>query len=425
MVKYTRALTFENCSQRIIHLSKMYERRELRQMTSVDTDGMDPALLDKRAHSGGWQARLMERLFLKSRDVSSANELREPIRSIDQLYLQAKTMVPYLSRLVQIWADQSDGIFRVERTVKEAGAPAAAGEAGNEACDVTQTAHKEAEGGRFSSSVPSSSPPPTFPPPSPHAPRPSPPSSQHASSPSREKEEGRDGERETGDVEDSEKSRSSMCTDTESNAASASQVRGPSRLPHQTFLEEERDMKSDKGGPKPTTKAQGETKRFSFEKWRVLREEIAQGSFSGKVTFAKLKLISRIIEKTQRCYKGDASQLTDLCRAAIGFESLEDLANCLGRNSEKSQYTVTLQHKRDRALTRNFLPRTDALRCPHPSRPHQKPFGPQLRSRRHSRVPRCAREFQGDQEPFGVPFGVRLAQAWSQGACLRDTAGAD
>ena len=98
-------------------------------------------------------------------------------------------------------------------------------------------------------------------------------------------------------------------------------------------------MKSDKGGPKPTTKAQEETKRFSFEKWRVLREEISQGSFSGKVTFAKLKLIRRIIEKTQRCYKGDPSQLTDLCRAAVGFDSLEDLANCLGRNSEKSVYS--------------------------------------------------------------------------------------
>jgi hypothetical protein len=427
MVKYTRALTFENFSQRIIHLSKMYERRELRQMTSVDTDGLDPALLDKRAHSGGWQAweRLMERLFLKSRDVSSADEVREPIRSIDQLYLQAKTMVPYLSRLVQIWADQSDGILRVERTVQEAGAPAAAGGAGNDAYEVTHNAHKEAEGGRFSSSVPSTSPPPTSPPPSPHAPRPSPPSSQHASPPSRENERGRDGARETGDVADSERSGSSMCTDTDSNTASAGQVRGPSQLPNQTFLEEERAMKSDKWGPKPTTKEQGETQRFSFEKWRVLREEITQGSFSGKVTFAKLKLISRIIEKTQRCYKGDASQLTDLCRAAIGFESLEDLANCLGRNSEKSQYIVTLQHKCDRALTRELVPRTDALRCPHPSRPHQKPFGPKLRPRRHSRVPRCAREFQSHQEPFGVPFGGRLAQAWPQGACLRDTAGAD
>ena len=30
------------------------------------------------------------------------DKLCEPIRSIDQLYLQAKTMVPYLSRLVQV-----------------------------------------------------------------------------------------------------------------------------------------------------------------------------------------------------------------------------------------------------------------------------------------------------------------------------------
>jgi hypothetical protein len=36
-------------------------------------------------------------------------------------------------------------------------------------------------------------------------------------------------------------------------------------------------------------------------------------------------ILDRIVEKTQRCYRGDASQLTDLCRAAIGFESLEVL----------------------------------------------------------------------------------------------------
>jgi hypothetical protein len=202
MVKYTRALTFENFSQRIIHLSKMHENREVRQMTNVDPGGLAPALLDKKEHSGGWQAweRGMKRLFLKPRHVYSADEVREPVRSIDQLYLQAKTMVPYLSRLVQVWAHQSDGIFRVERT-------------------------------------------------------------------------------------------------------------------------------------------HGEAKTYSFEKWRVLQEEIAEGSFSGTIAFAKLKLISRMIEKTQRCYKGDASRLADLCRAAVAFESLEDLANCLGRNSEKSLYS--------------------------------------------------------------------------------------
>ena len=332
MVKYTRALTFENSSQRIIHLSKMYERKDIRQTTSVVTDGLAPALLDKRAHSGGWKARerLMKRLFLKSRDVSSADELCEPIRSIDQLYLQAKSMVPYLSCLVQVWAHQSDGIFRVERTVQKAGVPAAAGGAGNDAYGEIHNAHKGAEGGRYSSSVPPTSPPPTSPPPSPHAPRPSPPTYQHASPPSREKEGGRDGERETAD---SGRSVISMCTDTDSNSASAILVHGPSRLPHQALLEDDRDIVL------PANTAQGETKKYSFEKWRVLRGEIAEGTFSGKVMFAKLKLISRMIEKTQRCYKGDPSQLTDVCRAAIGFESLEDLANCLGRNSEKSVYS--------------------------------------------------------------------------------------
>jgi hypothetical protein len=180
----------------------MHEKKEVRQMTNVDPDGLAPAFLDKREHSGGWQAweRGMERFFLKLRDASAADELREPIRSIDQLYLQAKTMVPYISRLVQVWAHQSNGIFRVERT-------------------------------------------------------------------------------------------------------------------------------------------QGEAKTYSFEKWRVLQEHIAQGIFSGKIAFANLKLISRTIEKTHRCYKGDPSHLTDLCRAAVGFESLEDLANCLGTNSKKEVYS--------------------------------------------------------------------------------------
>jgi hypothetical protein len=184
-----------------------------------------------------------------------------------------------------------------------------------------------------------------------------------------------------------------MCTDTDINTASASQARGSSQLPQQ-LLEEWREIESDKRGPKPmlaaasgisssqeiqransrrqaqtwsepspayleqagdishlgataaprrsvssATKAQGETKTYSFEKWRVLQKKIAEGNFSGTIAFAKLKLISRMIEKTQRCYKGDPSQLTDLCRAAVGFDSLEDLANCLGRNSEKSVYS--------------------------------------------------------------------------------------
>jgi hypothetical protein len=97
-----------------MHLSKMYKREDMRQMTSVGPDGLASALLDKDEHSGGWHAweRRMASLkllslklfFFKPREVSSLDQLREPIRSIDQLYLQAKSMVPYLSRLVQVWA---------------------------------------------------------------------------------------------------------------------------------------------------------------------------------------------------------------------------------------------------------------------------------------------------------------------------------
>jgi hypothetical protein len=137
-------------------------------------------------------------------------------------------MVPYLSRLDQVWAHQCEGVLRVERTVRGAGAPAPAGGPSKESFGATHNAHQDAEGG-------------------------------------------------------------------------------------------------------------SETRTITFEKWRALQ---------GEIELAKLKHIRRTIEKTQRCYKGDPSQLTDLCRSAIGFESLEDLANCLGRNSEKSvnnDFTAQMQ----------------------------------------------------------------------------------
>jgi hypothetical protein len=299
--------------EQIIHLSKMYEKKEMRQMTSVDPNKLASVLPDDGEHSWGWHVwqacvHRMERLFFKGRKGSS--EVCEPIRSIDQLYLQAKTMVPYLSRLVQVWAHQSDGMFRVRWTEREAGALAAAGGTGKESYGETHNARQEA-----------------------------------------------------GDETDSHLAGSSISTHTDSNTASASTGRGPSQLSHPALLEEERlslrsepspafleqvvDMPSvdaataPRSSVLPATKAQRETTTLRYEKWRALQEHIAQGSFSGKIAFANLKLISRIIEKTHRCYKGDPSQLTDLCRAAIGFESLEDLANCLGTYSETEVYVYS------------------------------------------------------------------------------------
>jgi hypothetical protein len=41
---------------------------------------------------------------------------------------------------------------------------------------------------------------------------------------------------------------------------------------------------------------------------------MAAGSFADKISLATVKKIPRTLEKIQRCYKGDVSQLTDLCR---------------------------------------------------------------------------------------------------------------
>jgi hypothetical protein len=301
--------------EQIVHLSKMYEKKEMRQMTSVDPNKITSALFYDGEHSWGWHVwqacvHRMERLFFEARKGSS--ELCDPIRSIDQLYLQAKTMVPYLSRLVQVWAHQSDGMFRVRWTEREVGALAAAGGTGKESYVETHNVRQEA-----------------------------------------------------GDEADSHLAGSSISTHTDSTTVSASTGRGPSQLAHPALLEEERwslrsepspafleqvvDMPSvdavisPRTSVLPATKAQRDTTTFRYEKWRVLQEHIAQGSFSGKIAFANLKFISRMIEKTHRCYKGDPSHLTDLCRAAVGFESLEDLANCLGTNPEKRKYIQILR----------------------------------------------------------------------------------
>jgi hypothetical protein len=66
-----------------------------------------------------------------------------------------------------------------------------------------------------------------------------------------------------------------------------------------------------------------------FKRWDELQHEIEMGAFTDEIVFATVKKIPRTLEKVQRCYKGDASLLTDLCRAYIAFESPKDLADCL------------------------------------------------------------------------------------------------
>ena len=224
--------------QRIIALSKPFARKVMRQMTRVD-DELSNELKVEDSPSRSWVTVTCNNNMQCFKDAYRwvCTSLRSPvsrmggegvvremhngrlceaIRSVDQLYLQAKTMVPYLSRLAQIWAHECQGMFRVERS--------------NRPADVNQAKENSA-------------------------------------------------------------------------------VRRHT-LP-------------------PVAEVEGEGRTFDFEKWRELQEAINSGTFEGKIAFAKLKLIPRILEKTQRCYRGDASQLTDLCRSAIAFESLEDLANCL------------------------------------------------------------------------------------------------
>jgi len=72
------------------------------------------------------------------------------------------------------------------------------------------------------------------------------------------------------------------------------------------------------------------TGKVEWIKWTDIKDRINSGDVQqNDVAFAKLKLIPRIIEKTARCYKGDFSRLTDLCRCAVAFETIEDLTRYL------------------------------------------------------------------------------------------------
>jgi len=74
-----------------------------------------------------WKARMS--MQLSEREVRNGYVF-EATRSIDQLYYQAKTLVPYLSHLVQGWAENSEGLFRVGRPrAPSAGGAGAVGQA--------------------------------------------------------------------------------------------------------------------------------------------------------------------------------------------------------------------------------------------------------------------------------------------------------
>ena len=214
-----------------------------------------------------------------------------------------------LSWSEQVWANQSDGMFRVERIVRttaaraadSASVPAEAWEGGPGTRADTESVITSSDSNTASATATASSDASDFP----------------------------------------QLSTASVSLGSSSDAGPPAAACAPHAVPESSpaSLEQAGDRTTvdtahdTAGGTRrsvlPAMQMQGETRTFTFEKWRGLQHQVESGSFSGKIAFAKLKLIPRIIEKTQRCYKGDASQLTDLCRAAVAFESLEDLANCL------------------------------------------------------------------------------------------------
>jgi len=80
------------------------EKHRVYQMTSIDADSTLSNRPERRIQNG---------------------RLCEPVRSIDQLYLQAKSMVPYLSCMLQYWASDVDCFFKVEMREKPDGTAAA------------------------------------------------------------------------------------------------------------------------------------------------------------------------------------------------------------------------------------------------------------------------------------------------------------
>jgi hypothetical protein len=195
---------------------RQMEAREMHQRSSESTTAQAELVFEQRPRLN----RLRNRFHMQSSSGSSEQEsiypeIRiSPIRSIDQLYLQAITLAPFLSRLTQKWALHCGGIFRVK--------------------------YNGARG-----SVTPVTPP-------------------NADLP-------------VGDISSS------------------------SSAPAGTYL----------------------------KRWSELKHEIEMGTSADEIVCATVKKTPRTLEKVQRCYKGDVSLLTDMCRATIAFETTKDLADCL------------------------------------------------------------------------------------------------
>mmetsp|Transcript_16788 Transcript_16788/g.26029 ORF Transcript_16788/g.26029 Transcript_16788/m.26029 type:complete len:219 (-) Transcript_16788:57-713(-) len=65
---------------------------------------------------------------------------------------------------------------------------------------------------------------------------------------------------------------------------------------------------------------------IEYTRWDIIRED---DLMTANVLWPKIKAFDRACEKTFRSYAGDMSRLVDICRAAIVFEKVHDLASCV------------------------------------------------------------------------------------------------
>ena len=96
-------------------------------------------------------------------------------------------------------------------------------------------------------------------------------------------------------------------------------------IPAKAFLCE--DSNVGLGVPNRTAESSSVSHReteYIYERWRDIQGDVFAGQYSkGMPSFGTVKSIERILEKTERCYKGDYSRVTDMCRCAITFDNLQ------------------------------------------------------------------------------------------------------
>ena len=243
---------------------------------------------------------------------------------IDQIYLQAQMLQPFLSRMLQNWAGACDGIVQVQRAH-------AASSAGTRDCGAEAEAQGGSEGSEEQSKTPMTK---SAAHPSPDLVAESVPAA--CSSGHRGMGDGVEGE---GVGEEPRCGSGNRCA--AAAAAAAVTTHRSSWSPEGRSDTSSSGMHAGSGSragsyspaacarpppPEPDVTCGAPA---TFEKWGDVRREMEGGTFCGEVCLCRLKRVHRMLDKTQRCYRGDASRLTDVCRGLLAFESLSALADCL------------------------------------------------------------------------------------------------